>query len=134
MSRPCDTRGFAALISVLIISAILITLTLTASTASFFARADLMDADDAAAAASSARGCIEVALLKLVQSSSYRPAATGDSITIDSEQSCTIESITAPGNDLLITGAGKSGASTVFLQATVIPRPPSDSLNPGIPR
>ena len=134
MSYTSDTRGFAALISVLIISAILVTLTLTVSTASFFARADLMDADDAAVAVSEARGCIEAALLKLSQDSSYRPAASGDTIIVDGRHSCTIESImsTNSGNKLLIIGAGKSGASTAFLRAAVAPRPPSGSLDPGV--
>lgn len=115
------TRGFAALISVLIISAILVALTLTVSTSSFFARADLLDTESKVAAANLARGCVHAALLKIAENSAYTPPIGGERISIKEGSTCTIISITPSGSRALITTSATVRASHAVLQAITVP-------------
>jgi len=123
MNHNPTPRGFAALISVLIISAILVVLTLSESTAAFFARADLYDAESKKQAVSIARGCIEAELLRLAEDSAH--TAHNFCVSVFTSES---------NGDLLITAVGKSGVSWARLVATIYPRSSSAVPTPGIPR
>jgi hypothetical protein len=119
--------------SVLIIAAILVALTFTVSTSAFFARADLFDAENRAAAAALARGCVEAALVRRAEDPAYEPALGGDSVSIDATHSCSIVSIAPSDSDLLITTSAQSYAASSLLLATVHPKSDSEALDPAVP-
>ncbi len=75
-------RGFIALISVIIISAILLTLIYTLNASSFFARIDTLTSEYKRTSLGSAEACVNAAMLKIAQNSSYSPAAAGDCVSL----------------------------------------------------
>jgi Tfp pilus assembly protein PilV len=133
MNRNKNLRGFAALVSVLIISAILTVITFEASTASYLARADLFDAENKTQSSAAARACVQAALLKLAQNSAYQPAPAGDTVSIENGQSCVIAGAAASGNDILVTTRASTHGAQTRLTVTVHPRQASEALKPAVP-
>lgn len=126
-SRKRGERGFVALISTLIISAILLGLVFTAGASSFYARFDSMGMENKRVSLGLAESCIEVALLAL--STSTAPALVSPTNRIVSvgtdgagnPTTCVIETITHDGNAATIHAhASFNGTfSAVVAQATV---------------
>src|SRR3954466_8148875 len=96
MSIRSSQEGFVALISVIIISAILLTLVFMMNLSSFFARYDAYNEDSKRVSLGLAEACIEVAKLKLVQNAAYPSTlpATGQSVTVSGTQTCRVCSVT----------------------------------------
>jgi hypothetical protein len=118
-------QGFIALMSVIILSAVLLGMAATAGTAGFFARFSALDREYKKSALGFADSCANVALLNLAQNYAYAPALPLV-VPLDTG-ACTIESITnlvtpsASSRTVLITTAAKyqEAFSTVEVNATV---------------
>jgi hypothetical protein len=118
-------HGFIALMSVIIISAVLLGAAATASTAGFFARFNELNAEYKKTASGLAESCINTALLNLAQNYTYTLATPVD-VSFDTGI-CTIQSIgdigtpSGTARTVVITAtAGYQGAfSTVEAGATV---------------
>lgn len=128
MKEYKTARGFAALVSVLIISAILVALTLTVSTSSLFTRADLLDTENKAAATNLARGCVEAALLKYAENKAYTPPEGGERVVVEEGSECVILSLTQSENELRITTSAVVRAAHTLLVATAVPNEKSISV------
>jgi hypothetical protein len=71
-------RGFVALISVIVISAVLLVLVFTLGIASFFNRFDTLDTESKRVSMALAEACASIAMLKLAQHPNYTPMSAGD--------------------------------------------------------
>ena len=109
--RAYPQRGFIALMTVLILSSVIAVTVVTASAASFFSRFNLVAEQNKAESRNVAEGCVQEALLRIAENSTYQPAAnTGDSVSLNSE-SCKICAVTFQGGTLVIsTKASVSGS------------------------
>ena len=74
--------GFVALVSVIIISAILLTMIFVLGASSFFARFDALDQESKRVSLGLAEACANMAMVKLAQNSSYVPASGGDCVSV----------------------------------------------------
>ena len=119
-------NGFIALITVIIISAILLGLASAANTAGYFNRFTALDAEYKRTAFARAESCSNVELLSLAQNYAYAPAPNTPVALVGSTK-CTINSITDVGPALsssrtvLITTSATYGEafSTVEVEATI---------------
>ena len=110
-------QGFVALISALIISAILLTLVVTVGFASWFARADVLSSGQVDSARAKAQGCTDVALHLLGVSPNptvFLLATTN--VAIDATHSCTINSITPTSTGAIIMTSARESSATVHLR------------------
>lgn len=73
--------GFVALMTVILIGAILLILIFTLGVSSFFSRYSVLDMENKRASLSLAEGCVNAALLKIAQNPAYAPAATGECVS-----------------------------------------------------
>src|SRR6185437_13877532 len=96
-----NKRGFIALLSVIVISAVLLGLMAGANTAGFFSRFAELDGEYKQGSYALAESCANIALLALAQNYSYAP--WGQQVMLDSS-SCYIDSIEATAT----TGAGET--------------------------
>ena len=103
-----NQRGFIALISVVIMSAILLVLLFTLDITSFFDRFDALDIENKHVSAALAEACIQSALLRNAQGN-YATGSVGLDIA-DPEKRCTICTNTASG--VIKTRAVYRGAYT----------------------
>lgn len=78
------TSGFVALMSVVIISAILLTLVFTLGLSSFFNRFDALDAENKRISLGLAEACVNVAMLKIAQDFDYGTSipASGECVSV----------------------------------------------------
>lgn len=119
-------RGFIALMSVIILSAVLLGMAATASMAGFFARFSALDREYKKSALGLADSCANVALLNLAQNYAYAPALPAI-VQLDTG-TCTIQSIntlgapSASSRTVLIATSAKyqETFSTVEVNATVL--------------
>jgi hypothetical protein len=79
-----------ALISVIIIGAILTVLMYTLNAGMYFSRFDALSGENKRESLALAESCVNSALLKLAQNSAYAPASAGDKISVDTGKNCTI--------------------------------------------
>jgi hypothetical protein len=107
-------RAFVALMSVVIISAILLMYVFVLSSSSFFARFDSLDRENKRISLSRAESCVNAALLKIAQDAAYAPTAP-ETVTV-SGGTCTICQGTNSTN--VLTRAVHNGAYT-NIRATV---------------
>ena len=96
--------GFVALITAIILTAILLIITVTLNQTSFFTRGILLDAEYKERSAALAEACVDVARLKLANDVSY---SGNETILIGSDE-CKIRPITLPN----IETQGKFGLAT----------------------
>lgn len=90
--------GFIALISAILISAILLDFAVTIGASSFHSRINTLNNEFKKMSESLAEGCINSALLKISQNYYYIPASDGDIISVGTDinnvdENCTIESV-----------------------------------------
>jgi|GEM_PF-3523471 len=99
MSPKFSQNGFIALVSTLIISAVLLSLMFTTSTASFYARFDALASEYKRTALGLAESCANAGLLKIAQNYDYSTTTDqnyvpGKGVRVDvGEQSCYIQNI-----------------------------------------
>jgi Tfp pilus assembly protein PilX len=84
-----NQRGFVALISVIIISAVLLFLMVTAAAIAFRGRFNTLDYENKKISVGLAEACVQTAMLKLAQSESYNPA--DELVTVETGKICKIE-------------------------------------------
>ena len=108
MYTSTQPRGFVALMSVTIISAVLLVFVFGLGAVSFFARFDALDSEHKRISLSLAESCVSAALLKIAQDPAYTPAPAGDQITIQTGKTCKI----CPGttNSIIVTRAVHNSA------------------------
>jgi hypothetical protein len=119
-TRQSGERGFVALMSVIIMSVILLVMVYTLETSSFFARFDALDGENKQVSYELAEGCVNSAMIKVAQNSSYVPAAGGDCLSVggsctgtDPQKVCKICSVgTSAGVTTVTTRALYNGAFT----------------------
>lgn len=125
-------RGFVALMSVIIVSAILLILLFTLGASSFFSRFDALDTESKRESLALAESCAYTAMLKLAQDSTYQPTpSVGDKICVDgtcppSSKSCRICKISAgAGSTKIILTRAVYGGAYANLSVTFDPTPTS---------
>ena len=90
--------GFIALMSAIIVSAVILVVTVTLSYSSFFTRYNLLDSEFKDRSAALAEGCVDMALLKLAVDPSY---SGNETVNIGSE-SCQIRPVLTSGSNKII--------------------------------
>ena len=75
-------RGFVALMSVILICAVLLMVVFTLYVSSFFARFDALDGEHKHESIELAEACVNAAILRVAQDSNYAPLPAGDCIGI----------------------------------------------------
>ena len=124
-------RGFIALISTVIISAILIALMASVGMASFYARSDALGAENKREAQALAESCVNIALLALATSTDAAHYAPKDQIIVVNGDAhgpataCVIRDIVHSGSNATIDAYASSGNSFVSVSAEI-------SLSPSI--
>ena len=81
MIEQTDARGFVALVSVVIISAMIAILVFTLGAVSFLVRFDEIDAASKEQSEHLAANCVREALVRIAQDPDYAPEAAGDCIS-----------------------------------------------------
>ncbi len=99
--RRTASRGFIALVSVIVIASMLTVLMVSVGAAAFFARFNTLDGEHKQQGRYLAQGCVHAALLKVVQQGTYQPMVGGECVSIDdacdeatSERACKICEVT----------------------------------------
>lgn len=87
-SNAKSGNGFIALMSVVIISAILLTLVFTLGVSSFFNRFDALDAENKRVSLGLAEACVNVAMINLAQDSTYSLATGGPGTCVSVGDTC----------------------------------------------
>lgn len=85
--------GYVALMATLIISAALLGLTITVSSAGFFTRASILEDEYKQNSLVLANSCANTALLALALNFNYQPSDSNKTISVNSD-SCVIDSVT----------------------------------------
>lgn len=120
MNQSGGQRGFVALISTIIISAILISLAIGAGMGSIFARFDALGLYDKAQARLLARSCVNIALLALATSSDpVHYSVSNQAVAVDGKHGCTIAAIMHDGAEARIDAYAAAGDSYTSVTATV---------------
>ena len=91
--------GFAALMSTIIISATLLLIAVSLSNVSFYGRSNILDSELKERSFALAEGCVDAAILNLLQSVDY----AGD-VAIGSDK-CTIQSVSGSNEKTITTYA-----------------------------
>src|SRR4051812_28055059 len=102
MSRRFNTKkqdGFVALISAIIISAVLLIISTSLSFSGFYGRYDILESELKNRSTNIAEACADMAMLKVTNDSSYNP--NNEVIPIDNAN-CTIKSVTNNGAQITI--------------------------------
>ena len=85
--------GYVAIITAIIISAVLIQTVIFAGTEGLFLRTNMLDAESKARSRSLSEGCLQKALLSLAQDESYRLDPPGEEIDLGDDNTCRIYSV-----------------------------------------
>jgi hypothetical protein len=81
-------RGYAALISVILISSLLLILTISANFSGFLSTQDIFLALERIEADQATRNCMQIVQLRMRQEPEYLPSPSGDLVWISRHQSC----------------------------------------------
>jgi len=100
--------GFIAIISVVIIAALLMAISFTLSSNGFFARANVTDTESKEHSVALAEACVENARIKIAADPAY---AGNETLTIGTDQ-CTITSVTGSSPKVIIATATFQSAVT----------------------
>ena len=98
MNTP-NNQGFIALITAILISALLMGITLTQSRAAFYFREELLESEQKAQSRALAESCVHEAILHLTLDASY---AGNEEVPI-ADQYCTIKTIQSTATTKIIT-------------------------------
>ncbi len=117
MKNSRAPRGYIALISMLILSAILAAVAMSAGSASYFARQGVLQQEEHALARARADSCAHVALLQFAEDPSYRPRSGGETVQIEPKRACTIDAVSASDTEVVITARAHEGLVSVEVEA-----------------
>lgn len=113
-----ENDGFIALISVLVLSAIIVMMIAAFGIASLFARYDQEDAELKTQSNYLAESCLRMAALKIARDSAYAPPAGGACVPVGNvcpgESVCRICSVSAAFPKQVIVQAAYHGAYTTY--------------------
>lgn len=112
-------RGFVALMTAVIVSAILLVLTVSVSFASFYARADKLGELHRAQALALARSCVNVALRALAAAPSGSYAPHNLVVNVGSDESCIIQGVAYSGGQAKVATYASAGNSFATIAVTV---------------
>ena len=101
--------GFAALMSTIILSVILLLIATNLGLTGFYGRSDILDSELKKRSSTLAEACVDTALLKLAENPSY---AGSESINVSDADTCNILSIDPAVDPIIINTTG------VFMNAT----------------
>jgi hypothetical protein len=104
-----DEQGFIALISAIVISVLLLNITFTLSFSGYSSRFNILNAEFKSISAALANACVDTAIVKLIEDSSY---AGGETIEIDPGKFCEIISVTGSTEKTIKTQADFNSAHT----------------------
>lgn len=110
--------GFVALMSVIIISAILLILAVTLSSSSIFERYDILSSEMKEKSLSNAEACIDEALLILANDETHTSTTT---TTLTSNDNCTIGPIPGAGNPRIFYVTSNRNGYTTNIKTSVNP-------------
>ena len=125
MKMRRNMRGYAALISTLIISAVLTVLAFQASTSAYLARLSVSEAAMKLQSRANAYSCGQIALFELSADRDYRPMPGGDAVSLSPEEPCAIESVTEEGERMIVLVRGSSRGSHTTLEIMLLEEPAS---------
>ena len=126
-------RGFVALMTAIVMSAMLLILMAGSGYASFYARYDALGVEKKRQAEALAESCINVALLALATSSDPTHFSESNSVvtvasaSVNSSNTCTIDDVQHTGADVVIRASASVGDSFSRVSA-VATLPPSISI------
>lgn len=100
--KSTNNKGFVALMSAIIISAVLLLLAITTSQSEFYSRFNILDSEIKEQSSSFADACLEVALLGFVQNPSY----SGNVIVPVGSDSCFISPVITSGSQKIFVAKG----------------------------
>jgi len=134
MSVHDSQRGFIALMSTIVMAAILLSIMASTQFASFYARSDALGIENQRAALALAESCVNIALLALATSSDPEEFDIHESVfAVDTDfrgrpRTCTILNVTHSGVDVEIStyASVDDSFSSVSASATL---PPNIQLN-----
>ncbi len=111
-------KGFVALMTVIIITAVLTATAFSLSYQSYFSRANSLYAEYKAKSAALAQGCLENAKLSLAQNPSFNPSSLELALSADPTDRCTIIGLSSDspsvGQTKIITSASFQKATTNY--------------------
>lgn len=110
-----NNRGFIAITSAVIISALLLIVVFVASASSFASRFNTLDAHEKAAGLFLAEACAEHALLKLAQSPSY---AGNETVPVAGGAVCVIAAVSGAGAEKIVRVSATSGRANTYVKIT----------------
>jgi type II secretory pathway pseudopilin PulG len=119
--RPADRRGFAALVSVMVIAAVIMSVIVAGGASAWYTREEALEAERRLRSESAAEACIEAAALALA-----RGHVPPSSVTVDPDVTCAIED-TSETEDAFVVRTraeyptGGSRRSVTALEATIDP-------------
>lgn len=121
-------RGYAALLSTIIICAALSAFAYQTGAAAYQMRLSILEKEYATQGRELAYSCAQAALYMLASDISYRPRETGDKVMLDSTQECWIESIeSTPRAIRMIVHAQTEGFYSA-LEIVVEPHPENTTV------
>ena len=116
MNKQKIQRGFIALISSIVMSAILLLITTTLSLSSFFARFTILESEYKERSSTLAEACVDSALLKIALDNNYSP--TNETVSVGKD-SCLIKEVTTNSQQKIITTQAKYQESYTNLKVTI---------------
>jgi hypothetical protein len=111
-------RGFVALISVIIISAILLLVATSLSFSGFFGRFNILESEFKERSSALADACVDSVLLSLAQNPSYNPTLPL-TVPVSGNDNCTVVYIATPGSTKVIKTKGTYQQAITNLQVVV---------------
>lgn len=111
-----NQKGFIALISAIVMSAILLLITTSLSLSSFFTRFTILESEYKERSSALAEACVDSALVKILLDNTYSPS--NEMISVG-ENSCLIKKITTNSEQKTILAQGNYQESFTNLSVTV---------------
>ncbi len=108
-------RGYIAISTAIILSILILAVAIALGSSHLFTRFNVTDFEDKHISYSAARSCLDQALLKLANDSTY---AGNESFTVGSD-TCTLQTITASGANKVIGSRAQINGATTDLRLTV---------------
>lgn len=113
-----NNKGFVALMSVTIISAILLIIAVTISTSSFYERYEILGAELKERSLSNAEACADEGLLLLANNESHTATTT---TTLTNSDTCTLGPIPSSGNPRIYYSTSNKGNYVTNLKISADP-------------
>jgi len=113
-------RGFIALITAIVLSAILLLIAAAGSMTGFYTRTNVLDAELKERSSAAAESCVEVAILGLALDEGY---VGPESITLNALDSCTVDEVIpliASTVEILVEGTSKRAVTTLRVEYSIV--------------